>query len=44
MVEAVLGAVDFAAIAVGIGSIAGLVAIALVAKKGASMLLGMLSR
>lgn len=44
MVEAVLAAVDFAAIAVGIGSIAALVCVALVAKKGATMLLGMLGR
>ena len=44
MVEAILANVDFAAIAVGIGSIAGLVAVALVAAKGASMLLGMIRR
>ncbi|WP_165496005.1 hypothetical protein [Phytopseudomonas daroniae] len=44
MVEAVLSSVDFAAIAIGIGTIAGLVAVALVAKKGAAMLLGMLGR
>tara|TARA_R110000868_G_scaffold316018_2_gene576897 strand:+ start:232 stop:366 length:135 start_codon:yes stop_codon:yes gene_type:complete len=44
MVEAVLASVDFAAIAIGIGSIAGLVAVVLVAKKGAGMLLGMLGR
>jgi len=43
MVEAILGAVDFAAIAVGVGTVAGLVAVVLVAKRGASMLLGMIS-
>lgn len=44
MVEAVLANVDFAAIAVGIGTIAGLVAVGYVASKGASMLLGMIRR
>lgn len=44
MVEAILGAVDFAAIAIGIGTIAGLVAVGYVAQKGATMLLGMIRR
>lgn len=44
MVTEILAAVDFAAIATGIGTIAGLVAVVLVAKKGAGMLLSMISR
>lgn len=44
MVEAILAAVDFAAIAVGIGQIAALCAVAYVAAKGAQMLLSMIRR
>lgn len=44
MVEAILANVDFVAIAVGIGSIAGLVAVGYVASKGAGMLLSMIRR
>ncbi len=44
MVEAVTGAVDFAAVATGIGTIAGLVAVAYVAIKGATLLLSVIRR
>lgn len=39
MVEVVTGAVDFADIVLGIGTIAGALAVAMVAGKGAKMLL-----
>jgi len=44
MVEAVLANVDFAAIATGIGTIAGLLAVAYVAIKGATLLLSVIRR
>ena len=44
MVEAVTGAVDFADIVLGIGTVAGALAIAYVAMKGAGMLLTFLRR
>lgn len=44
MVAAILANVDFADIATGIGTIAGLLAIAYVAMKGASLLLGVIRR
>lgn len=44
MVAAITGAVDFADIAIGVGTIAGLLAVAYVAMKGASLLLGVIRR
>ncbi len=44
MVTAVTGAVDFAAIVGGIGTVAAAVALVLVASRGASMLLGAIRR
>lgn len=41
---AILAAVDFATIVTGIGGVAAAVAVALVAKKGAGMLLSAISR
>lgn len=42
--DAITDAVDFAAVATAVGVIAGLIAIALVAKKGARMVLSMIGR
>lgn len=44
MVDGIVSAVDFAAVATGIGTIAGLVAVAYVAIKGASLLLSVIRR
>lgn len=42
--DAITDAVDFAAVATAVGVIAGLIAVALVAKKGARMVLSMIGR
>lgn len=42
--DAITDAVDFAAVATAVGVIGGLLAIALVAKKGVRMVLGMIGR
>lgn len=44
MVAAILAEVDFADIAIGIGTIAGLLAVAYVAMKGAGLLLSVIRR
>lgn len=44
MVAAITAAVDFEAIAIGIGTIAGLLAVAYVAIKGAGLLLSVIRR
>lgn len=44
MVEAITGAVDFAAIVTGAGVVFGAMAVAYVAFKGGSMLIGVLKR
>ena len=42
--DAITDAVDFGAVATAVGVIAGLIAVALVAKKGARMVLSMIGR
>lgn len=43
-IQTLLAAIDFSPVAVGIGGIAAAVAVALIAKKGAGMLLSSLGR